>query len=227
MPEPHLPAYLSASRLACYEWCPAEYEQRYMLKVPVRPTMEMVFGTAVHAGAEAHYRGHDDELTFLRTWRASIADFDEPIQSNAKALTARGLELLAMVRELGFVGESEYRITMTVPGINTPFLGYIDLWSEGHIVDFKTTAYGWSQTKADRQVFQPAIYAQAHSEVFGSIPRFTYVVLSRAGGPVQLVDGTRTPDQIIAAFDRAKEILRLIEARVFPCTCKRHLEQTA
>lgn len=225
--EKHPPAYLSPSRLTCYDYCPAEFHKRYILKRDEPPTPERSFGTAVHKGLEALYRGEDDELAFLRAWREAQKELVAAEQIFGLGLTERGLELLEMVRNLNLTGEPEKHIVVTAPGLKLPVIGYVDLWAENHILDFKTTGYGWTQAKADAQLFQPAIYSQAYADEHGSIPKFTFVVLPRIQGPVQLLDGTRTGDQIIAAFDRAKEILELIEAGVFDCTCSRHLEEVA
>jgi hypothetical protein len=225
--EKHPPAYLSPSRLTCYAYCPAEFYKRYVLKRDEPPTPERCFGTAVHQGLEAYFHGQDDELTFLRAWREAKAHLAAADQIFGKGLPERGLELLEMVRNLGLSGEPERHIVVTAPDIPIPIIGYTDLWSEGHIVDFKTAGYGWTQDKANQQLFQPAIYSQAHSDEYGEIPRFTFVVLPRIQGPIQILDGTRTGDQIIAAFDRAREIFNLIEAQVFGCTCGRHMKEAA
>lgn len=218
----HSNAYLSPSRLSCYDYCPGEFRKRYILKKDQPPTPERLFGTAVHKGLEAQFTGQDDELAFVREWGAAKRELQQANQAFGSGLTERGLELLEMVRKLDLHGEPEHRIGVVHPEISLPFLGYVDLWAEGHIVDFKTTGYSWTQTKTDAQMFQPAIYSQAHADEFGSIPKFTFIVLPRIAGPAQILDGTRTADQIISAFECAKKIHELIEARVFDCTCGHH-----
>lgn len=224
--EKHPPAYLSPSRLSCYDYCPAEFEKRYILKQDEPPTPERLFGTAVHKGLEALFLNQDDELAFLREWRTLKATLTQDEQRFTSGLQSRGLELLEMVRNLSLAGEPERFFMYTVHDFLIPFLGYIDLWDEATktIVDFKTSGYGWTQEKADAQVFQPAIYSQAISDAYNVIPTFKFVVLPRIQGPAQILDGTRTGDQIIAAFDRAREIHELIEAKVFTCRCGKHQE---
>lgn len=227
--EKHPPAYLSPSRLSTYQWCPAEFHRRYVLKIHDPSTPEQLFGVAVHKGLEAHYRGEDAELGFLRVWRAakqSLTDAQQPLISG---LDQRGLEILDMVRALGLQGEPERFISVTHPSFIIPFIGYVDLWDESSktIYDFKTAAYGWTQKKADEQVFQPAIYSQAVADAFGLIPTFKFVVAPRGFGPVQVFDGTRTGDQILAAFDQALEIHEAIEAKEFPCRCGKHEDAAA
>jgi hypothetical protein len=225
--EKHPPAYLSASRLTCYTYCPAEFYKRYILKRDEPPTPERLFGTAVHKGLEAHYNGGDSELAFLRAWREAKAELQAADQAFGTGLPERGLELLEMVRGLGLQGTPESWLSVVHPSIPLPFIGYADLWSEGHIYDFKTAGYGWTQSKADEQIFQPAIYSQAHADAFGSIPEFTFIVMPRISGRVQVLDGTRTGEQIEAAFARAREIYDLIEAQEWGCRCGKHQQQAA
>ncbi len=224
--EKHPPAYLSASRLSCYDYCPAEFHKRYILKHDEPPTPERLFGTAVHKGLEAHFLGQDDEIAFLREWRTLKSTLTVQQQSFTGNLQSRGLELLEMVRNLNLSGEPERIFHMAQPGFKIPFMGYLDLWDEASstIVDFKTTGYGWTQQKADAQIFQPALYSQAISDAYQVIPTFTFIVLPRIAGPLQIFDGTRTGDQIIEAFARAKEILDLIEDGQFDCRCGKHEE---
>ncbi len=223
--EKHPPAYLSPSRLASYAWCPAQFHKHYVLNQPDPATPEMSFGTAVHAGIEAMMRDEDADLAYLRSWRELRNAFTGTVRVVADNLTSRGLVLLEMVRDLGISGEPERHVVYTHPGITIPLLGYVDLWGDGHIYDYKTTGYAWSQKKADRQIFQPAIYSWAYAlEHDGQIPKFTYVTMSRFAGPVQLFDGTRSAEQIESAFELIKEIHELIEAKVFDCSCGKHLE---
>lgn len=227
--EKHPPAYLSPSRLSTYAWCPAEFHRRYVLGIKDPPTPEMCFGTAVHAGLEALFHGEDDELAFLRDWRAAKATLIAAGHGVSTDLDFRGLELLQQVRNLGLNGEPERRVGVVTTNIPLPFIGYADLWDEASktVYDFKTTGWQWTQKKADAQVFQPAIYSQAFADAYGYIPTFKFVVLTRIPGPVQVFDGTRTGQQILDAFDEAKRIYEAIEAQQFECSCGKHQEQAA
>lgn len=228
MREAHPPAYLSPSRLATYDRCPELFRQRYVLKLPQEPSFKRDFGTAVHKGIEAHYHGLDHEMTFLQAWRMCQKECRAASMLVPSFLTERGLQLVDMACNLGIPGIPEERIGIIVAGINVPIIGYVDLWGEGTIVDWKTTAFRWGQARADREQFQPAIYSQAYAESHGGeLPTFTYVVLPRNGGPVQQLDGSRSWRQIFAAFERAREIHELIEAQVFDCTCGKHEEESA
>jgi hypothetical protein len=222
--EARLPAYLSPSRLSTYDRCPKLFHERYVLKLEDTPTMEMAFGTAIHRGIEAHYRGQDDEIAFLAEWRAARRKL-----SLGNHLDDRGLELLDMVRSLNLAGQPERKFIYAYAGFSVPFLGIIDLWGKGVIRDFKTTGYGWTQKRADDELFQPAVYAQAYaSESGGKLPEFEYIVLPRVAGPMQRWCGCRSRQQIDAAFERIMDIHLAIEAQEFDCTCNgRYHEERA
>lgn len=214
------PSHLSPSQLACYALCPAIYHERYVQKIYPPAEPERLFGIAIHQALEAHYRGEDDELVFLKTWRESLMQLDQSLYPIISALKHRGLELLSQVRGLNLEGEPERKITVLAAQISVPIFGYVDLWGDNLIVDFKTTGYGWTQTKADAQVFQPAIYSQAYAEEHdGQLPRFSFVVLPRIEAPIQVLDATRTAGQIYTAFEQVRTIHQAIEAQQFECSC--------
>lgn len=215
----YFPSHLSPSQLTLYQLCPVIYRERYVLNLFPPPQPERLFGVAVHAGLEAQFQGLDDEMQFLKTWREASSTLDKDKFPGLTALRGRGLELLGMVRELGLHGEPERVVSVVWPGFKIPFLGYADLWSDGTIYDFKTTGFGWTQTKADQQMFQPAVYSQAYCDEHGHYPEFKFVVMSRIPGPIQILDATRTGEQIEASFAEAYKIHLAIENQEFDCTC--------
>jgi hypothetical protein len=230
MANAHHTPYLSSSRLSTYDWCPALYEQRYVLGLVEPPTPERLFGVAVHAGLEAHFRGDRNPIAaFLRRWseaQQEIRDWDEALLPFGQGLKDRGIELICEVQNLGLEGIPEAHVMFSHPDIYLPFTGYIDLVTAGHLYDFKTAGYGWTQAKADQQVWQPAIYSAAYAWEKGFTPQFTYVVLPRIPGPVQLLDGSRTGLVIDAVFGEALARLKAIDAGEFACRCGKHDTET-
>jgi hypothetical protein len=156
MPRAHHTPYLSPSRLSTYDWCPAAYEQRYVLGLAEPPSASREFGVAVHAGLEAHFRGVGSPVAvFLDCWAEAlqkIRDHDEALLPHSLALKDRGVELIVSVQQLGLVGVPEAAIVVTHPKVSLPVVGYIDLITAGHLYDFKTSGYGWTQAKADQQL---------------------------------------------------------------------------
>lgn len=225
------PAYLSPSRLSTYDRCPKLFQERYVEKQPQPPHIERMFGTAVHKGLEAHFRGQDHELAFLIDWRQSTKECQAAGIFVAPGYTTRGLELIDMVRELGLQGEPERRITFFTPDISVPIIGYVDLWMDGKLIDFKTSAFGWKPGRQDKEIFQPAIYSQAYASELGvDHPSFEFIVLPARGGNMQRIDATRSARQIYEALERSREIFHLIEDGKFECRgsgCPQHREEVA
>jgi len=216
----YFPSHLSPSQLTAYSLCPVLYYERYVLHIDPPPAPERLFGLAVHAGLEAQFRGEDDEQKFLKTWKQYLATLDKTLYPLLPALRSRGLQILEMVRELHLDGVPERLIAVTWPEFKIPFVGYCDLWGRGVIYDFKTAAYGWTKSKADQQLFQPAVYSQAYTDEYGQMPEFKFVVLPRVPAPVQIIDATRTGAQIEKAFSEALRIHRAIENQDWRCRCK-------
>ena len=71
-----------------------------------------------------------------------------------------------------------------------PVVGAVDLWcppSSQHgavIYDFKTTVGAWSQERAERECWQPILYAWAYARAYDVVPIFRYLVLNRVDGTV-------------------------------------------
>lgn len=221
MTAPHRPPYLSPSRLWAYDRCPQVYADRYILKLDQPPSYEREFGTAVHAGLEAHYRGLDYEMAFLLSWRQAAKVCKSAGIDTPQWLTSRGLELIEMVRALGLDGTPEQRISVIIAGVSVPIIGYADLVCDGTVFDFKTSGWAWKEGRADHEMFQPVIYSQAYAEAHdGAYPTFTFIVLPRNGGTLSQLDGTRNSRQIFETFERVREIHIAIEAQQFECLCK-------
>lgn len=222
---PHRPAWLSPSALRCYATCPGLYAQRYLQRTPASPNQDMAFGSAVHAGLEALYRGQDAETAFLTRWRKDILALREAGVPVYPYLTRRGLDLIARVESLDLSGEPERQVWVRNSGTPVPLMGYVDLWDRERriVTDFKTANVSWSQKTIDtQQLWQQVIYSQAFAEAHdGEYPTFRFVVLTRTGPTTpQIIDATPTIRQIAETFERVREIARAIEAQEFDCKCK-------
>jgi hypothetical protein len=201
----------SASRFALWERCPAEWYARYIAGAKESPTEAMLFGSAVHQGLEAHYLGGSAVAAFRQAWKTSVAG---PLQGQADVnLTAVGLDLLDRTIELDLQGYPEWTFTLpTEDAWGAPTVGAVDLVDirDGHIFDFKTTTGAWSQVRAERDIWQPALYAWAVSEAFDWPERFTYVVLNKVSRQVELFD----LDDLQGRVATMDEMARIIAGRV-------------
>lgn len=222
--------YWSASRFSCFEECPAEYRRRYVLHEPMEPNTAMWFGTAVHKGLEAHYRGEDGELAFRRKWRECRAQLLEAGVIVSEQLFETGLDLIEKTAALGLSGEPERKVWVRTDAyLTAPLLGYVDLWcADRHtIVDFKTTVGTWSAVRAEREMWQPCLYSYAYWLETDVLPKFEYIVLNRATGDVQRFETQRTIEQIMDMLSRAREIAVAINNEQWECTCGKHIEAAA
>lgn len=234
--------HLSASSLALYEQCPADWKARYLDKQPMPRNVPLDFGSAVHQGLEAHYTGEDGTLAFRRHWRALSAGLASLGVAVPPALTLRGMELIEAVIALGLAGMPERKVLLeTTDSIGAPLLGYVDLWDEPghHIYDFKTTATKWTQARADAEIWQTGIYSWAFARAVAEqrglaadatadqedalMPDFSFVVLHRLTGAVSTFTTRRTWQQVLDMAKRARAVFDAISADAFDCTCGKHL----
>jgi hypothetical protein len=215
--------YWSPSKFACWDQCPQEFYRRYVLREPMQPTEAMHFGTAVHRGLEAHFRGEDGELAFRRAWRTLSDELNAAGIVVDSKLAKTGLELVEKVTELGLSGEPERKIWVRTDSyLNAPLLGYVDLWCpDTHtIIDFKTTMGAWSAQRAEKEVWQPCLYSWVYYQETGVFPCFEYIVLNRVTGALSRFTTQRTGEQIMGALSRAREIAVSIEKEQFECRCR-------
>jgi PD-(D/E)XK nuclease superfamily protein len=229
------PRHLSPSALESWDWCPVHrYARSYRDNVRMSPNAPVWFGTAVHAGLEAAYRGKDWELEFVKAWRvlhkelevhfAAAAEEDgAPATVGRATLATRGLYLIESALALGLVGEPEWSFTHKLEGLDVPVKGRVDLMDrESHrIYDWKTTQRGWSANMVSKKIWQPAIYSAVYEDAYKIRPTFAYVILPVMGaGPAYVLEAPRTPESQAAAIVRAQEILTLIRADDYgECTC--------
>jgi PD-(D/E)XK nuclease superfamily len=212
----------SASRFMLYDQCPAEFKARYIDGVALEATEALCFGSSMHLGLEAHFRGDDGVRAFRAAWRTmSQEQLGGRVDSR---LTARGLDLLEAVFELGLEGVPERPFTIdTEADLLAPTIGFMDLYDQGSntVYDFKTTLGSWSQERAQKETWQPLLYTWAAWEVTGEWPAFEYVVLNRATGRLDRFRRQWTHDewleQIATAWADMRTIALAVSADVLTC----------
>ena len=115
----------------------------------------------------------------------------------------------------------EKKITLMVPGVEVPIIGYIDLiTSDGVPCDFKTSAKSWYAAKAHEEM-QPTFYLAALTQE-GIAPddfRFRYYIFVKTKKPkAQIIETKRTPAQLFWLLEMIREVWDGIRAGVFPPT---------
>ena len=115
----------------------------------------------------------------------------------------------------------EKKVTLSVPGVEVPIIGYIDLiTSDGVPCDFKTSSKAWYAAKAHSEL-QPTFYVAALSQL-GQMPdngKFRYYIFTKTKKPkIQIIETKRTPAQLFWLLDMIREVWVSIQAGVFPPT---------
>jgi putative RecB family exonuclease len=184
--------YLSYSAVKTYQQCPRRYYFRYVAELqPDFIPGSLVFGAAVHAAIELHYRRLFEGLR-SPTLDELVAAYDASIQAGAAAplrlgksetldslrsLAARMLktfqehpsavprgQLLAVEEEL------RYPLLQGCP----PILGRIDLITVApftiELVDFKTARSGWGLFSMFEAAPQLMLYAKLAKPIFDHFP---------------------------------------------------------
>ena len=212
----------SPSKFVCWTQCPYEFYLRYVQHEPMVATEALHFGTAVHRGLEAHYRGTDGARAFRLAWRELGDELRATGLHVDAGLSAMGLDLVEATIALGLRGEPERRVWLrTDATLTAPTLGYMDLFSPDavEVVDFKTTVGAWSQERAEKEIWQPCLYSWAFWEETGKLPTFRYVVLNRRSGQLEQFVTRRTHDDIAVMLERAIAISRGVQREEFDCVC--------
>ena len=217
MPRPESPHW-SASRFMLFEQCPQAYKERYVDGVVAAPSLAMLFGHSVHTALEALLQGpggacpvtgHTDHSSLDCAYDVYWRKFDlmraELAADGVEAgglLYLEGLRMIDQVAAMNLNGDGQskserwFSVPTTWAGLNVPVVGAVDLWcppwsKHGAVIfDFKTTVGSWSQTRADKERWQPTLYAWAYARAYGRIPTFRYLVLNRVTGAVDTFDRT-------------------------------------
>jgi len=209
----------SATRFMLFDQCPALFKERYIDGVALVETEGLCFGKAFHLGLEEHFRGGDGERTFRKAWRKFSGDLGHV---NA-TLTSTGLALLDKVFELQLQGEPERWFSLDTDELGAPTVGALDLWDQVNniVYDFKTTFGAWSQARAEREVWQPVLYAWAIWDATDQLPDFEYIVCNRATRALDRFRRIWTPDgyleQMNLAWGRMRTISTMVAADVLDC----------
>jgi hypothetical protein len=149
------------------------------------------------------------------------------------SLYLEGLKMLDQVAGLrlnddGLSEPERWFVLPTTDTLGMPTVGAVDLWSppwsrHGPTVwDFKTTVGSWSAERANRERWQPMLYARAFERAYGVVPTFRYLVLSRLGDAPASFDRSWSPKDWIADLRdlqfHAEEIAERVRSADFACT---------
>lgn len=144
--------HLSYSRINRYLTCPEQYRLYYLENYrPKQPPASLIFGKVIHRAIARFFQtGCDLKNTFQSEWHeCKNANLRYSFRDTWDSLNEKGINLLGkflderMVRFPKILAvEKEFELS--IPGLNLPFVGIIDLIVETEgkitIVDFKTSS---------------------------------------------------------------------------------------
>jgi PD-(D/E)XK nuclease superfamily len=238
--------HLSASSASTYGECARRWRELYGDGLPRVVTPPLVFGSAWDRTVERVLRGPERRgsvglsrpallARWLEAWSECAGeaeasgrmdwsgDLAADLENEGRLLCAlpKTRDVLVDLRVRVERGELalQRRVSLSVPGVPVPVIGFVDVWLEdGTVVDVKTARRPWPATKP-RTDLQPRVYLAAlQQEGFPlSGLRFRHLVWVRGGRPqLQVLDTEFSQGELFVALDALRETWRGIAAGVFP-----------
>lgn len=171
--------HYSPSSLNTYQDCPRKLHYRKVLGIPELMNENLILGSAVDKALERHFQsrmGQEVEATPHEIFRWSVQN---SLKHHKDELGEEGVEKVLEGRERLSVALEQYlqevapyvepvetqkKISVTLKGIKTPIIGYIDLLAKVDgkltVIDFKTSGRK-SYSPYQSQINQLGIYALA------------------------------------------------------------------
>jgi hypothetical protein len=221
--------------------CAEQWRRRYIEGDKFPPGIALHIGSGFHKAAEVNYEGKlltrlDEPLDVCVD--AAVTEYDakldqlglmlpkEEVGDAAKIMgegkdavvgfTEEWHKIVAPIYQPQFIEE---KFLIDLPGVNKPFLGFIDLYSEqGTLSDLKSGARAWTQDRADGAT-QMTLYREAIRQKTGQYPakmRFDTVIEYSNGFFYEPFETTRDQQDLEILINKAKIMERMIEAECYP-----------
>jgi hypothetical protein len=214
--------HLSFSSITSYLSCARAWKFKYLEKAPTKTSSALAFGSAFHETIQTYLTKPDTELLPLwsEAWgkQAERVTLDE--SESPEALQNEGIRILShpkVVYEISTIprnGVCEYKITLNVPGVPVPIIGYIDYIDQDNgLSDFKTSKASWPEDKAKNSL-QPLFYLAAMRQMGERVDlKFRHYVFVKTKEPkVQVLDTTYQPAQFLFLFSLIQNVWKSIDA---------------
>lgn len=225
--------HLSYSSISLYLDCPEAWRRKYIAQEPTKGSAALVFGSAFHAAIEAQLTtGQNAALAWPEAWKGALSKnegmdwgfdtpevhFNEGVRLLSNPIVAEAIDgLAARTDEAGVMVER--KVTLSVPSVPIPVIGYIDfVATDGVPCDLKTSSRSWTETKAADSL-QGLFYLAALNQAGCNWHnwRFRHVVFVKTKTPqVQVLENVHKPSELFFLFRVVSEVWRGIEREVFP-----------
>jgi len=198
-----VPAHVSCTQIAMYEFCPRKWYYRYGLGIKVPKTSALHFGVAVDEALNFYFEEKikGDPPPISAVYASFHEHFDKDADKvnwgddNPKDLRKKGPLVLKTYLEAfdskteAIDVQTEVRVHLDNGGI---LLGYIDILEKSGVVDTKTAKKPWKVTgmyAKQNQELQPKAYGLWFLEEYEQMPKFRYQIVTKEDPPqTQLVE---------------------------------------
>lgn len=219
---------LSYSKISTYLDCPRKYWYQYVLGVQKKKSEGFFFGSAIHEGLEAYYRGNDPMMAVRN------ALFGKKLRLSEEAEEGVNLKKLYKEAERCFKiypnkapyfeplkTEKYFDIPIIHPKtgeeLNASLEGKIDLIDKrGFLVDHKTAKSAPNDFFDGKNNLQATAYAYAYLYLYDRLPEkfvFNYIIKGNTRREPSCQYQIKRPgiDEICEFFDLCKMIYRSIQ----------------
>ena len=225
--------HLSYSSISSYLLCARAWKFHYLEKIETPTSPELVFGSAFHGAVETHIKKGGSELmgAWLESWNTNVegkqiawgADTPESFfNQGVKMLSDPKVQYELSCLKPAIENEKpmiETRVTLKVPGVPIPLIGYIDIITQDNVPgDFKTSARSWTSDKAASET-QSLFYLAALNQMGRPTPgwEFRHYIFVKTKTPqVQVLPHTHKASEMFWLFGMIQNVWKGIEAGVFP-----------
>jgi CRISPR/Cas system-associated exonuclease Cas4 (RecB family) len=215
--------HLSHSRISRYLLCPEQYRLYYVEKLRPRVySASLVFGQVVHQALAAFFRiGADPTASFSVQWKeAERVELRYSARESWQRLHEIGRTLLTRfvddeLPRIGNVTGTEKAFELGITGIDTPFIGVVDLVADLDgkltVTDFKTSASSY----ADHEV-RLSDQLTAYQLAEPAAEQMALCVLVKTKEPkIEWHVSQRNPDDLLDYLAKAGYVAREIAAGRF------------
>jgi len=182
------PPHLSASSLSLHMRCPRQWQQAYIHGERGGPNDALMIGTSVHLALSRMLMGQDPG-NWLRECldKAAYSWEDDRSADIAAAMVYHYWETIG--KHLPVVA-TEREFLVSVPGVEIPILGYIDVETSNRLIDFKTTRYFSRKGVRPNKEWR---FAQGIYQLEIQKPSEVHVLTRAKADPVVVPDSTSHP----------------------------------
>lgn len=225
--------HISPSMLGLFCRCQEAFRRRYIEGHINPPGIAAITGTGMHKAAELNFTtkietGEDMPVSDLQDacrdgYMAALRNgvfIPRGEEASARKEMAQGLDRAVKLTG-NFAAEvapsiqpvaAEERLEVMHPELPVPFLGILDVRSQGSIHDLKTASRKWSSGKEEGQL-QPPIYRWLVHELYGAELPFTFHVVTEK--EVQQVPAVTGEGEMLPILARAKAMLSSFSTGTF------------